>query len=248
VRGRQQGTLGRDPRCSLGTTPVALPGNVGVAAQPQGGLLSCARRHGLPPRTLWRSETRPTRRGQGEAVEPTDSSYASSAYKSARPQPRLSRASSTPPLGVVFPPAAARRRAAGLTPASGAGGGRLTATCPCRACRYRACPYWACHGGVRRPCRYCHARCWIGLTAWCAGCPWTHRHRLTSQNQPAGTRWVGCSADERPAPRPVPAPGPRPPRWSPGLRRPSRGQRRQGPPVVPPRPPGSGRDGEGIAR
>ena len=43
-------------------------------------------------------------------------------------------------------------------------------------------------------------------------------------------------------------PGPRPPRGSPGLRRPGRGQRRQGPPVVPPRPPGSGRGGEGIAR
>jgi hypothetical protein len=170
------------------------------------------------------------------------------AYKSAWPQPRsiqgkldtASRwglpASGSPPTGNSADPGLRCWR------------GRLTATCPCRACRYRACPYWACHGGVRRPCRRCHARCWIGPTRWCAGCWWTHRHRLTSRNQPSGMRWVGCSADGRPAPRPVLAPVPRPPRWSAGLRRPGRGQRRQGPPVVPPRPPGSGRGGEGIAR
>jgi hypothetical protein len=77
-------------------------------------------------------------------------------------------------------------------------GGRLRPTCPC-PCRVHPCR--AC------PCRRCHARCWVGPPAQCAGCWWTHRHRLDPRHQPSGMRWAGCSADGRPAPRHVPAPG-----------------------------------------
>ena len=93
-------------------------------------------------------------------------------------------------------------------------GGRLRPTCPCpcrvhpcRAWPCRAWHYWVCPGGLGRRCRRCHARCWVGPPAQCAGCWWTHRHRLDPRHQPSGMRWAGRSADGRPAPRHVPARG-----------------------------------------